>query len=301
MTLYRLSITLTSPLGTPLVSPTLFGLVCQVMHEKEGAAVLESWLREPERLWRISDGFPAGCLPRPLTKPRPMRPENLDTLKDRKRKPWSRRDIWVKHRTSWSETELSDEDFVEDPTYSLRRAHNVVERHGRGTLDTVGLFFVNDDWRFHGTSRDVDIYVETDDHPDRIRDLIKAVGERGYGRDSSTGRGRFEVTQPRPDPELAGLANASRRMSLSRGVLTSSNMRDAFWRIEPHLGRVGPELTLAGYSPFKSPVFLTRPGCTYRPTGSVPAGKWVDNIHPERPEIGLNGFHLAIPFSEAAQ
>ena len=78
-------------------------------------------------------------------------------------------------------------------------------------------------------------------------------------------------------------------------------MRDALWRVEPHFGRVGPELALAGVSPFKRPVLLTRPGCTYRPDDSGVAGRWVKDIHPERPEIGLNGLHLAIPFSEASQ
>ncbi len=300
MTLYRLEITLTSPLGTPLVGPTLFGLVCQVIYEREGVSTLENWLSRPERLWRISDGFPAGHLPKPLTKPIPLRPEELDTLKVRKKKPWIRRDAWMRHRASWSEAVLDDSDFLEDPSCILRRVHNVVDRHGRGTLDTGGLFFTDDDWRFTGSSREVDLYVESDDSSDRIFELIKAVGERGYGRDTSTGCGRFVVRKPRPDPDLAELTGARRRMSLSRGVLTSSSMRDALWRVEPHLGRVGPDLTLAGFSPFKRPVLLTRPGCTYQPAGSATAGKWVDNVHAERPEIGLNGFHLAIPFSEAA-
>ena len=71
-------------------------------------------------------------------------------------------------------------------------------------------------------------------------------------------------------------------MSLSRGVLTRATMHDAMWRIEPHLGRAGPELTLTGVSPFKRPVLLTLPGCTYAPAGSGGAGRWVSNVHAER-------------------
>ena len=147
----------------------------------------------------------------------------------------------------------------------------------------------------------MDLYVESGDQPSRIRELIEAVGQRGYGRDVSTGRGRFEVAGIAPDPELADLPGACRRMSLSRGVLTSATMRDALWRVEPHFGRVGPELAFAGVSPFKRPVLLARPGCTYRPEGTGAAGRWVTGVHAERPEIGLNGLHLAIPFSEASQ
>ena len=291
MTLHRLTVSLSGPLGTPLVGPTLFGLICQLICEREGEKALTDWLGEPERIWRISDGFPAGCLPKPLVRPRPLRPDQLDSVKVRKAKLWIRRDVWMQHRASWAESELQDDDFVA----------NVVHRHGRGTLETGGLFLVEDDWRFSGSGREMDIYVECGDRPDRIRELVEAVGQRGYGRDISTGRGRFSFKGIGPDPELARLPGASRRMSLSRGVLTRTTMRDVLWRVEPHFGRVGPELALAGVSPFKRPVLLTRPGCTYRPDGSGVAGRWVMDIHPERPEIGLNGLHLAIPFSEASQ
>lgn len=300
MKLYRLDITLLSPLGTPLVGPTLFGMVCQIISEKEGDTALGNWLSEPERIWRISDGFPADHLPKPSTWPRPVRPEQLDTLKEYKKKPWIRRNAWMMHRSSWAEAALSHDDFMTDPSLDRRQAHNAVHRHGRGTLETGGLFFTEDDWRFTGRFRRMDLYVVSDESPDRIGELVNAVGERGYGRDISTGRGRFEVTGIHTDPELADLPGSSRRMSLSRGVLTPQTMKDALWRVEPHLGRVGPELSLAGISPFKRPVLLVRPGCTYRPASSGVAGKWVENVHPECPEIGLNGFHLSIPFSEAA-
>ncbi|MDE0281934.1 MAG: hypothetical protein OXN16_12790 [Gammaproteobacteria bacterium] len=301
MTLHRITVSLTSPLGTPLVGPTLFGLICQTMCEKEGEAALVDWLGEPERIWRISDAFPTGWLPRPLVTPRPLRPEEFDLVKERKKRPWIHRNTWMKNRASWSDSDLPDESFMNDPACNRRQAHNVVHRHGRGTLETGGLFFVEDDWRFAGPDNDMDLYVESDDRPGRVRDIIEAVGERGYGRDISTGRGRFEVSGIFSDPELIMLPGARRRMSLSRGVLTCATMHDALWRIEPHLGRAGPELTLTGVSPFKRPVLLTRPGCTYTPGGSGVAGRWVSDIHAERPEIGLNGFHLAIPFSEASQ
>ncbi len=300
MTLYRITVSLVSPLGTPLVGPTLFGLICHLISEKDGDAALADWLGDPERIWRISDGFPAGCLPRPLVKPRPLQSKQLDAIKERKKHVWILRDTWMKHRPSWSDSEIPDEAFRSDPACGRRQAHNVVDRHGHGTLDSGGLFFVEDDWRFAGAGKQVDIYVQSDDHPNRIRELIGAVGERGYGRDASTGRGRFEVAEPYADAELAALPGAGRRMSLSRGVLTYATMHEALWRIEPHLGRVGPELTLEGVSPFKRPVLLTRPGCTYRPASSGAAGRWVSGIHAERPEIGLNGFHLGIPFSEAS-
>ena len=58
-------------------------------------------------------------------------------------------------------------------------------------------------------------------------------------------------------------------------------------------------MTATGASPFKRPVLLTRPGMTFRPRGDGPFGRWLARVHPSRPEIGINGFHVTIPFTEA--
>ena len=205
MTLHRITVSLTGPLGTPLVGPTLFGLICLIMRENEGDAALADWLGAPERIWRISDAFPSGWLPKPLVTPRPLRPKEFELANERKRRLWIRRDTWMTHRASWLDSDLPEGSFMNDPACTRRQAHNVVHRHGRGTLETGGLFFVEDDWRFAGPAKEMDLYVDSDDRPDRIRDLIEAVGARGYGRDISTGRGRFEVAAIHSDPELATL------------------------------------------------------------------------------------------------
>jgi CRISPR-associated protein Csm4 len=77
-------------------------------------------------------------------------------------------------------------------------------------------------------------------------------------------------------------------------------MRDALWRVEPHFGKTGPQLALgAGASPFKRPLLLTRAGATFAPVGEGRFGAWLRDVHPTRPEIGHNAFHVAIPFREA--
>lgn len=302
MTLYRLTLTLQSPLGTPIVGPTLFGMICQILCEREGETALECWLDDPDKIWRISDGFPHGCLPKPLVTPRPLKPDEFDRIKKRKNCPWIRRSSWIKLRHAWLESDLQDEDFAADPTHIARIAHNVVDRNSGRTLDRGGLFFLDEDWQFSSDIGQIDLYIESCCDPDRIQSLISTVGEYGYGRDASTGRGRFRVEKNIVvDHEIADFPSAKRKMSLSRGVLTPSSMKEAYWRVEPHFGRVGPNLTLLGESPFKRPVLLTRPGATFRHQGSKTLGRWVKDLHPNRPEIGLNGFHLAIPFSEASE
>ena len=314
MKLHRLTLRLQSPLGTPLAGPTLFGQLCWIRHDGWGAAALSDWLSDPARMWRVSDGFPHDFLPKPLCSA-PARPESGQTprrsedFKARKKLVFVRRDQWLAHRESWDEAEIPLAAMRKDPALPRRLAHNVVDRHGRGTLDEGGLFFTDEDWRFASPGRAedalVDIYVEADAPQDEIAGMFAALGESGFGRDASTGRGRWKVETIAADEALAdggpATTPSARRMTLTRGILTPETMRDALWRVQPHFGRTGPQLALAGTSPFKRPVLLIEPGATFTPANDGPFGRWITGVHPERPEIGLNGLHIPIPFRPAGQ
>jgi CRISPR-associated protein Csm4 len=298
--LWRLTLRLSAPLGTPLAGPTLFGQICVLRAEAEGAAAVTDWLSDPARVWRLSDGFPAGFLPRPLVQPRPVARDAFDRIKAVKKRSLVARAAFLRLRDAWEEALLAEEETAAEPALPRRIAHNHVHRQGQGTLEAGGLFFLDEDWRFaEPATRDVDLYVETVEPLARVRGLVAALGQRGFGRDAGTGRGRWAVIGAVEDRELAAGAGG-RRVSLSRGALTPATMREAFWKLAPHFGRLGPENALAGVSPFKRPVLLTRPGATFRPDGDGPFGQILRGVHPARSEVVLNALHLAIPFAEAA-
>lgn len=300
MGLMRATLRLTAPLGSELIGPTLFGQLCWLVAEREDAAALERFL-DPSLMWRFSDAFPHGYLPRPLIAPRALGDRDPTALKALKKRTLVRREVWLAQHSAWDETALKvDRDLADVPTVELRRAHNVVDRRGRGTLETGGLFFLTEDWRCvrEDTAR-LDLYIETEDTPAVVERRLADLGAEGFGRDASTGRGRWVVEAVAPDPDLAEGQTCTHRMSLSRGALDPVTMRDAFWKLAPHFGKSGPQVTGAGTSPFKRPVMLTLPGMTFRTEGSGPWGRWITGVHAERPEIGLNAFHVTIPFAEA--
>jgi len=301
MALYRLTLELAAPLGTPLAGPTLFGQICWLKRETDGEAALVSWLGDPARIWRISDGFPHGCLPKPLCRPSVTAGFDPDH-KARKKRPYVTREGWFRHRAAWDEARVDfSQEMRPDPTLLRRLAHNVVDRHGRGTLDEGGLYFADEDWRFasdNAQKRKVDLYVEAEVPMDEVRAMLALLGDVGFGRDASTGRGRWQVVEAGEDRDLTS-GPGKRRMTLTRGILTPRTMRDALWRIEPHFGRAGPQLALAGSSPFKRPVLLIRPGASFTPAGGGPFGAWLTGVHPEHPEVGINGLHITIPLDEA--
>lgn len=302
MRLVRLTLRLTAPLGTPIVGPTLFGQLCWLKREAEGEAALVRWLADREGLWRISDGFPFDTLPKPLVKPRPLPAEKVIAAKAIKKRPLVTRSRWLADRSRWDENALDPEvDLGLDGARPHRIAHNVIDRRRGGTLEEGGLFFAEEDWRF-SMGRDgaeIDVYVEAPEEVSTVEAAFSELGAIGYGRDASTGRGRWELVSATNDRELADHPGG-RRMTLSRGVLSPETMADALWRVVPHFGRAGAQVTASGASPFKRPVLLIRPGSTFRPRTAGPFGRWIEGIHPDRPEIALNGFHLAIPFDEAA-
>lgn len=305
MTLHRVTLRLTSPLSSPLVGPTLFGRICWMIAEHEGDVALTEWLRDCERCWTISDGFPHDMLPRPLVHPRPLEADQIATAKDRRKHPLVTRRTWLSHRDSWDEAALPIDELSSEPDQMRRIAHNHVHRSGHGTLEEGGLYFLHEDWRFVAQTNDgkfdpalVDLYVETGETPERVREIMAHLGEEGYGRDVTTGRGRWQLIDVTQDEDLSS-GSGTRRMSLSRGVINKSTMGDAFWKLDPHFGRVGPQLSLTGVSPFKHPVLLTRPGMTFKPIKPGPWGRMLEGLHPSRPEICLNAHHVAIPFTEA--
>ena len=86
-------------------------------------------------------------------------------------------------------------------------------------------------------------------------------------------------------------------MSLSRGAVTSS-MSDVRARLVPHFGRTGPQIAAKDLSPFKRPLLLTEPGATFVAEVAGRHGKWLTGVHPSRPEIGHNAFHVSVGFDE---
>jgi CRISPR-associated protein Csm4 len=84
MPTYRITLSLKSPLGTELVSGTLWGHLAWAVRYLEGDTALGVWLEEQENHpWLLSSQMPVDMLPRPLLKPRLLKwgAASLDAMK----------------------------------------------------------------------------------------------------------------------------------------------------------------------------------------------------------------------------
>lgn len=315
---YRVRFRLASPLATPLHSGTLFGTLCWAWRYLYGEQDLARWLCSlPESPFLLSDGFPAGFVPRPLLKPAPPRRLSLEQLQYYKRVRKVRlipREMFLKLRKGMDEATLSDEiaAWLSREEESRRRrtpneleklgreirvrlAHNRIDRITGRTPEAGGLFFTEELWTT-GLAQYHDLYVRTDLPAEKLRELFHCVGRWGYGKDATWGRGRFDGFEIEQEKNLVLDLSLPRAMSLSHGSLTEG-MSNPRYQLETHYGRVGGVYS-STESPFKFPLILLRPGATFD-SGPGPFGELLDHVHPTKPWVRQNAWHFAVSFREA--
>jgi CRISPR-associated protein Csm4 len=313
MTGYRIRIRLTAPLATPLHSGTLFGHLCWARRYQEGERSLVAWLKAlPDAPLLLSDALPADCLPRPLLAPAEFpAPDSddkrallslLQKQKKARKVPHLGISDFLELRDAFSERRLlallgSRPPSRAGPVASVRQPHNAINRRTGTTPESGGLYFMDEQW--HGeAAADWDIYLQGAVNADQVRDWFTQIGQLGFGRDASLGRGQFTVEGiGEADPRLFGWNGGNRLLSLSHGSLTPS-MRAPRYKLHTHYGKLGGLFGGTAHSPFKYPLSLLAPGATFAP-GEGPYGELLTGVHPHRPETCHNAWHLCIPFTEA--
>ena len=317
-TLYRVRFRLASPLGTPLHSGTLFGNLCWIWRYLYGEEDLGRWLVSLQHdPFLISDGFLAEYLPRPLLRASEPRALSLQEVNLRKRVKKLRlvpREIFLELRDKLSEDALqaslirwmTDEESAEKertPEENRRHGvegwvrvpHNHIHRLTGRTPDSGGLFFSEELWAT-GLKQYRDVYVYTSLPIAKLRELFEQMGRFGYGKDASWGRGRFDGVEIEQERELDADASRPRAMSLSHGSLTP-NMGNARYHLETHYGRAGGVYS-STESPFKYPLVLLKPGATFD-AAAGPFGQLLTDLHPTKPWVRHNAWHLVVTFREA--
>ncbi|MDP1607092.1 MAG: hypothetical protein Q8L93_10725 [Rhodocyclaceae bacterium] len=196
--LHRATLALATPLGTPLAGDTLFGQLCWALREAHGEAELTQRLdgyTQGQPWLVVSDGFPAGYLPKP-TLPAHFEPaRQADERKAAKKKSW----IPVAHAAHPLKEMLA---CASDDTTAYGQApqrtvqsHNTIDRH-TGTTGTGEFAPYSMAQTCHAAGQQIDLYLVLDDSritADEVRQLLAAIGQTGFGRDASIGLGKFAV------------------------------------------------------------------------------------------------------------
>jgi len=320
MKTYKVELELLGPVSTPFHSGTLFGHLCWRLREKEGEKALKQFLEElAEAPFLVSDAFPAGYLPRPLLPPQRGRPASrgpltkitvheLDKIKKVRKRSWIRAEDFLDIRDRLSESALLERitGDGEGPGKldEYRTAHNTINRLTGTTPPYGGLYFMDELWPREEPDAHWDVYVRCRQEASWLDEIFGLVGEYGYGKDASLGRGCFRATVSEADARLFE-HRGNRLMSLSHGSLTG-NMHEPRYRLATHYGKLGGERAVTGkqvdgetmLAPFKYPLSLLKPGATFAPGGEGPFGELLRGVHNIYKDVVHNAWHLTIPYTE---
>lgn len=271
--LHRAKLALATPLGTPLAGDTLFGQFCWTLREAQGEPELTRRLdgyTQGEPWLIVSDGFPAGYLPKP-TLPQQFEPQaDPAARKVAKKKRW----VPVTHCGRALAALLAS--AVNDTTaYSLAplrtgQPHNTLNRL-TGTTGEDAFAPYSMPQTFHAAGQRIDLYFVVDEgrvSAEEAGRLLRAIGASGFGRDASIGLGKFSVEQIEPASFAAPvIANAFWTLAPCAPQGQGYDGARSHWRVLTRFGRHGNAHALAG-NPFKTPVLMATTGAVFTAEGA---------------------------------
>lgn len=274
-TLYRVTLALRSPLGTPLAGDTLFGQMCWALRESAGESELthridgycdgDPWLV-------VSDGFPAGHLPKPTL------PQHFEAERTPEQRKVAKGRRWIPGSAAGHRLPALLASAVDDAAaygaapQRQTQAHNTIDRQTGTTGEGVFAPYSQSQTTY-GRNQQIDLYLVFD--PSRsniaeIRALLAAIGQTGYGRDASTGLGKFDVSDAQaihlPLPEHG---NAYWTLASCAPQGLGFDAQRSYWRVHTRFGRHGNAHALGG-RPFKNPILLAAAGAILTPTIFTP-------------------------------
>lgn len=298
MQTYKLTLRPESAFGTPLAGDTLFGHLCWALRWRLGEAALTTLLQgytQGSPFAVISDAMPAGRVPRPSLPSGRLRLQ-LDPSQRKidKRRTWLPTPQaglplidWMNHAT-----ELDSIQVVKTEVRTQNTIHRLTGTTGTGAFAPRQV-----ERSMHAADSRLEVYVVLDVARLTIEQFTQAladVGASGYGRDASTGLGKFTVISSLEPHRWPVSARAGHALTLAPCAPVPGQLeaQDCHYQPLTRFGRHGSLHALGG-QPFKRPLLLMR-------TGAVLALRENNPQWPDFHGIGLGGTERPISVAEPA-
>ncbi len=183
------------------------------------------------------------------------------------------------------------------------QAHNTINRKtGTTGEDVFAPFSVKQDIFMPET--ELSVFVGIDEEMidvEQVKTGLERIGEFGFGRDASTGRGRFEVNEV-DEIDLGALGSRvppNACYTLSPCVPEKGAFEKMFFSPFTRFGRHGDVLAKSG-NPFKNPVIMADEAAVFMPRGEAAfdkpyIGTALTNLSKAEPATVGQGYSLYIP------
>jgi CRISPR-associated protein Csm4 len=293
----KLTLQAQSAFGTPLAGDTLFGHLCWALRWRLGVNRLTELLQgytQGQPFAVLSDAFPVGYIPRPsLPSTRLGKAADPSQRKAEKLKQWLPTAQATHILVDWLEHAAELPNAAKNQTDILTQ--NTINRL-TGTTGT-GMFAPRQVERLALPSQtELEVYFLLDTQRLAISDAQQAlqdIGACGYGRDASTGLGKFSVLRLSPY-KWPSTAQISHFLTLAPCAPepTALNADDCYYQTLTRFGRHGGLHAISG-QPFKKPLLMLR-------TGALLAWTTTSTQRPNFHGCGLGGLTQPISAAEPA-
>ncbi|PIE68199.1 MAG: hypothetical protein CSA23_00155 [Deltaproteobacteria bacterium] len=298
MKFYEINITPTSPFGTLLKGDTIFGHFCwQAAHDPDLLAGgldtrIQHYTESPFAVFssafpKIENGSVRYFLPRPEAV---MMDRNLIGATTRKTRLLEGKKLKKKRWMALERIDVIEPSAVEfltakelvsriggkgvhgvgtnDAVYAMEQAHNTIDRR-TGTTGTGMFAPYSTENQFYLPGIGLAVFALLDEEITDIQKIckgLKRIGRWGFGRDASTGMGRFYVNghTEHPLPRLEG-ANAC--YTLAPAVPQKDTFSHSFYMPFIRFGKHGDRLA-TGKAPYKRPVVMADEGAVFIPAAA---------------------------------
>jgi CRISPR-associated protein Csm4 len=338
--LYEIIIKPQSGFGTTLKGDTLFGHFCwQAQYDPQLLnGGLDRWiaLYEKQPFAVFSSAWPKLCIASkicyaikrpelPLSRLFPAtdkdRRTRLTERKEKGKQKWLLvgEDLRINLKTAAykSETELASLAFSEltDETKRVMRGrdkrqlmapciqpHNTIDRQTQTTGEGMFAPYTMPSWYYYPEMK-LAVFVYLDEEATDIARVITAlerIGKRGFGRDASTGLGRFDLAED-DEKILPDAAKADACYTLAPAVPEKDAFRDHYFTPFTRFGRHGDVLATSS-APFKNPVIMADEGAVLIPAdrsvfGKPYLGKALSNLSKIAPKTVAQGYAPYLPLT----
>ena len=267
-----------SSFKTKFHSDTLFGQFCWMYGYLCGFNKLEEIIRNIDKDYFIafSDGFVDDLLPRPLIEPHSFEDYELKNAKEYKKTEFVNAKFLIENRKNLNDKSIFE--FCRNSKIKKEEASNTVNilknsiNKISGTASEGHLY--NSEETYFNDNVKIAIYVKYNESvipKDELLNIINQMGTLGFGKDASTGKGKFKmdggnssITDDEPE-ELQYFDGANAFMSLSHGIPEIYNGKPDcelnYGKIMTKFPKHGGFLANGDY--FKNPFIAYKPGSTF--------------------------------------
>ena len=306
MQAYLLTLSPETAFGTPLVGDTLFGQICWGIAEQYGETRLEACLQgytADHPFLVVSDAFPQNHLPLPTLPSGYWQQGGETDRKKLKQRQWLPEAALTESSRDWQKEAKSSSDIAPHLISRHSQPHNSLNRQTH-TTGAGGQFVPYESEQiWYAAEHDWQIYLLLDEgrlNAAQLKQILENIGLSGYGRDASTGLGKYRIISLEATDLFKRHAKDNAVFTLANSCPQDLgyNAERSYYHTQTRFGRHGNVQATAG-QPFKQPVLMAQTGAVF--SGAVSDGHYVGQgitgISKSQPQAVQQGYAPAIAFT----